>query len=156
MLLKEKIEEVIAEYLAAEGLFLVEVQVSPDNDVEISVESREGSVTLEQCEAIDGIVHSSFDQNLEDYSLTVGSAGLDQPFKVAGQYQKFTGSQVEILFKDGIKRKGTLEAFEEGQITFSWSALERVEGKKRRVSVEHTCKVGLDQIKWCKPVIEFK
>lgn len=156
MISKESIAEVIAEYLEREGLFLVEIEVSSQNDVEISIESHNGCVTLEHCEAIDEIVHNNFDQNLEDYSLTVGSAGLDQPFKVAGQYEKYTGSQVEILFADGKKRKGLLAGFSQGVITFTWSALERVEGKKRRVPVEHTDMVDLKEIKWCKPVIDFK
>ena len=80
----------------------------------------------------------------------------DQPFKVAGQYEKYTGSQVEILFADGKKRKGILAGFSQGVITFTWSALERVEEKKRRVPVEHTDMVDLKEIKWCKPVIDFK
>ena len=123
MISKESIAEVIAEYLEREGLFLVEIEVSSQNDVEISIASHNGCVTLEHCEAIDEIVHKNFDQNLEDYSLTVGSAGLDQPFKVAGQYEKYTGSQVEILFADGKKRKGILAGFSQGVITFTWSAL---------------------------------
>ena len=75
---------------------------------------------------------------------------------MAGQYEKYTGSQVEILFADGKKRKGILAGFSQGVITFTWSALERVEGKKRRVPVEHTDMVDLKEIKWCKPVIDFK
>ena len=60
MISKESIAEVIAEYLEREGLFLVEIEVSSQNDVEISIESHNGCVTLEHCEAIDEIVHNNF------------------------------------------------------------------------------------------------
>ena len=56
-------------------------------------------MTLEDCESVNDAVLAAFDRDVEDYSLTVSSAGLDQPFKVLRQYQKAIGTQVEVSLK---------------------------------------------------------
>ena len=101
MITNESIAGLIADYLAGNGLFLVDIDISRENDIVVTIESYDGSVTLDNCTAIDSIVTGHFDKDAEDYSLTVTSAGLDQPFKVAQQYIKFTGSEVEITLKKG-------------------------------------------------------
>ena len=121
MITAEALHGAIAGYLAEKGLFLVDIEISKDNDITIAVESSEGDVKIENCVDIDHIVAGVFDRDVEDYSLTVTSAGLDQPFKVLQQYQKFVGSEVEVVVKGGGKMKGILSsATEEGfEVTVS-------------------------------------
>ncbi|MBR4775147.1 MAG: ribosome assembly cofactor RimP [Bacteroidales bacterium] len=114
---KEQIIQAVEAAVAERGCFLVEVSVSKDNDIEIIIEKEEGVVDWEDCGAIDKVVHEAFDQDVEDYALTVSSAGLDRPFKVLRQYQKAIGSKVEVWLKGGKKVKGTLEAASEEEIT---------------------------------------
>ena len=83
---KEKIIEAIGPAVKERGCFLVEVSVSADNDIEIVIEKEEGIVDWEDCAAIDKVMHGLFDQDVEDYALTVSSAGLDRPFKVMKQF----------------------------------------------------------------------
>ena len=111
MITNESIAGLIADYLAGNGLFLVDIDISRENDIVVTIESYDGSVTLDNCTAIDSIVTGHFDKDAEDYSLTVTSAGLDQPFKVAQQYIKFTGSEVEITLKKGGRIKGILSKY---------------------------------------------
>ena len=110
---KEQIIQAVETAVTERGCFLVEVTVSKDNDIEIVLEKEEGAVDWEDCAAIDRLVHETFNQDEEDYALTVSSAGLDRPFKVAKQFQKAIGTQVDVWMKGGKKVKGVLEAYSE-------------------------------------------
>jgi ribosome maturation factor RimP len=127
---KEAIIEAISATIEERGCFLVDVTVSKDNDIEVIIEKEQGDVDWEDCSAIDKVVHEAFDQDVEDYALTVSSAGLDRPFKVLKQFQKAIGSKVEVWLKGGKKVKGTLEAATEADITVD-GAIIGLEGVNR-------------------------
>ena len=141
--------------IVARGLFLIEVTVSRDNDVEITIESEEGIVELEDCVALSRYFESRFDREQEDYSLTVTSAGLDQPFKVLKQYLKSVGKKVEVQLKGGKKMIALLEAADQESITLKYSQKESVEGKKKKEIVEHVDRFTMDQVNSVRPFIEF-
>ncbi len=141
--------------IVARGLFLIEVTVSRDNDVEITIESEEGIVELEDCVALSRYFESRFDREQEDYSLTVTSAGLDQPFKVLKQYLKSVGKKVEVQLKGGKKMVALLEAADQESITLKYSQKETVEGKKKKEIVEHVDRFTMDQVNSVRPFIEF-
>ena len=141
--------------IVARGLFLIEVTVSKDNDVEITIESEEGIVELEDCVALSRYFESRFDREQEDYSLTVTSAGLDQPFKMLKQYLKSVGKKVEVQLKGGKKMVALLEAADQESITLKYSQKEAVEGKKKKEIVEHEDRFTMDQVNSVRPFIEF-
>ena len=114
---KEQIIKAVDAAIAERGCFLVEVSVSSDNDIEIVMEKENGDVDWEDCAAIDRLVHQVFDQDVEDYALTVSSAGLDRPFKVMKQFQKALGTKVDVWMKGGKKQKGILNAVTEEAVT---------------------------------------
>jgi ribosome maturation factor RimP len=99
---------------------------------------------------------SKFDREKEDYSLTVSSAGLDQPFKVLKQYLKAVGSKVEVSLKGGKKMIATLAEADQDSITLTYSVKEAVEGKKKKEFVEHNDRFTMDQVNAVKPFIDFK
>ena len=156
MITAEALHGAIAGYLAEKGLFLVDIEISKDNDITIAVESSEGDVKIENCVDIDHIVAGVFDRDVEDYSLTVTSAGLDQPFKVLQQYQKFVGSEVEVVVKGGGKMKGVLLSANEEGFEVTVSKMVKVEGSKKKVQQDTVTAFAYDGIKSCKPVIKFK
>ena len=110
----------------------------------------------DDCAAIDKVVHEAFDQDVEDYSLTVSSAGLDRPFKVLKQYLKAVGSKVDVKFKGGRRLVALLKAATEEAVTLQYSALEAVEGKKKKEKVEHEETCSLAEINSVTPYIDFK
>ena len=110
---------------------------------------------LNDCVAVSRYFETQFDREKEDYSLTVTSAGLDQPFKVLKQYIKATGSKVEVLLKGGKKLIATLTAADQESITLSYTAKEAVEGKKKKELVEHNDRFTMDQVNSVRPYIEF-
>ena len=113
---KEEIIQAVEAAVADRGCFLVEVTVSAENDIEIVIEKEDGVVDWEDCAALDRLVHEVFDQDVEDYALTVSSAGLDRPFKVPKQYLKALGTQVDVWMKGGKKKKGVLKSWTEEAI----------------------------------------
>ena len=150
-----EIIDAISSEIVARGLYLVDVTISKDNDVEVTIESEEGKVELEDCVAISRFFETKFDRETEDYALTVTSAGLDQPFKVFKQFEKAVGKKVEVQLKGGKKMVAVLEAADEESITLKYSQKEAVEGKKKKEIVEHVDRFTMDQVNSVKPFIEF-
>lgn len=156
MIQKEKIEEILAEFFAQRSdLFLVDVRVSRENDIEIVIEIDKGSLSLDDCVNISRFVESKLDRDEEDFSLTVGSAGLSTPFKVLRQYRKALGSEIELKLKSGGHIKGVLAVVSEEGITFVTKVSEKVEGQKKKLIREVVEEYTFDQIKSAKPVIKF-
>ena len=138
------------------GAFIVDVTVSAANDVEIILEKDEGSISWDECEAVDKAFHALFSQDEEDYSLTVSSAGLDRPFKTLRQMRKTVGEQVDVRFRGGRRLIARLTAADEESITLAFAALEAVEGKKKKEKVAHEDRFPLTEINSVTPYIEMK
>ena len=86
----------------------------------------------------------------------MSSAGLDRPFKVLRQFQKAVGTQVDVKFKGGRRIIATLISADENNIGLKYTALEAVEGKKKKERVEHEDVCPLAEINSVTPYIEFK
>ncbi len=156
MITKEALSEIICNYLSSNDLFLVDIEITKDNDITITIERHQGPVKVEDCVAIDRMVGAAFDRDIEDYSLTVTSAGLDQAFKVLDQYKKFLGSEVEIVLKKGGKLKGILSSCCEENVEITTSKMVKKEGAKKKVQEETVTVYTYQEMKSCKPVIKFK
>ena len=141
--------------IVARGCFIVDISVSKDNDIVLTIESENGKIELDDCVSLSRYFETKFDREVEDYSLTVSSAGLDQPFKVFKQYVKALGSKVEVSLKGGKKMVAVLEAADEESVTLKYSVKEAVEGKKKKELVEHVDRYTMDQINAVRPFIEF-
>ena len=150
------IREKIQEAVESRGCFITDVAVSSDNDIEIAIESENGTVEMDDCVAIDKAFHELFNQDVEDYALTVTSAGLDQPFKVLKQFQKAIGTMVEAKIKGGKKLVAELVAADEESVTLKYSVKEAVEGSKKKALVEHVDKFAMDQVNSVTPYITFE
>ena len=141
--------------IVARGLYIVDVSISKDNDIEVIIEKEEGIVELDDCVGVSRFFETCFDREKEDYSLTVSSAGLDQSFKVLKQYLKAVGTKVEAQIKGGRKMVAVLETADEESITLKYSVKEAVEGKKKKELVEHLDRFTMDQVNAVRPYIEF-
>ncbi|MEF9987092.1 MAG: ribosome assembly cofactor RimP [Bacteroidales bacterium] len=153
---KIKIAETILEFLNIKGLFLVDIQISKDNDIEITIESTNGIVSIDNCIEINKIVEGVFDREVEDYALTVSSAGLDLPFKVVKQYIKYIGKDVEIILKGGSKIKGIILSTNEEKVEIKTSKMVKKEGLKKKVQEDTVTTYFYTDLKSCKPIINFK
>ena len=72
------------------------------------------------------------------------------------QFQKAIGTQVDVKFKGGKRIVATLTSVDEKAIGLKYTALEAVEGKKKKEKVEHEDVCPLSEINSVTPYIEFK
>ena len=149
------IKDAISGEIVARGCFIVDITVSKDNDIVLTIESETGKIELDDCVSLSRYFETLFDREVEDYSLTVSSAGLDQPFKVMKQYVKALGTKVEVSLKGGRKMVATLVEADETGITLKYSVKEAVEGKKKKEMVEHVDRFEMEQVNAVRPFIEF-
>ncbi len=153
---KEQIITGIKEAVQGRGCFIVDVTVSKDNDIVLTIEKVTGDIDLEDCVSVNDAFLEIFDKDAEDYSLTVTSAGLDQPFKVARQFEKAVGSAVDVSLKGGKRITGVLTGADEKGICLRYSRKEAVEGKKKKEMVEHEDRFVFEEINSVIPHIVFK
>lgn len=132
MIDKNLVVEAVNNFLLESPLFLVDVKVTPDNIVTVTVDSPEG-VDIDQCVVLTRQIEEHFDRDVEDYELEVGSAGLTAPFTVAAQYNMNVGNDVEVLTADGRKLHGTLQEVNADctQIVVTIPTKVKNEGEKR-------------------------
>ena len=148
------IQKLVENGIVGTNLFLVGIKISADNCIEVLVDSPQG-VDLNHCAAISRAIESGLNRDVEDFELTVSSAGLDLPFQVLQQYLKYIGKEVEIVFKNGKKLNATLTAADDKAISISYTVLKKEEGDKRKKPVTETAVYQLNEIKSTKPVINF-
>ena len=96
--------------------------------------------------AISKYIEENFDRDIEDYELTVCSAGLENPFMVAEQYHKNKGKEVRVLLNSGKRKRGVILSYEDDRLT--------LEVKKKKI-VEKVL-ISKAEIKETKLKINFK
>jgi ribosome maturation factor RimP len=105
---------------------------------------------------INRAISDKFDRDVEDYSLTVASAGIGEPLKLVRQYKKLVGESVEVLLKSGVKIIATLDEVTDDTITISYDEAVVVEGKKKKQMQRTTHTYSFDEIKWTKEYLDYK
>ena len=155
MIEKKIVESLVEEWLTDKEYFLVDVEVTPDDRIVVEIDHAEG-VWIDDCVSLSRFIEDHLDRDEEDYELEVGSAGIGQPFKVEQQYINNIGKQVEVLAADGKKYKGELTAVDGRSFTVKTQEKQTVEGKKRPVLVYVDKTFSMDEVKYCKYVIDFK
>ena len=141
----------------------MEIEVIRSRRKTLSVEIRDGHLLVRAPLRISNTEISRFLQEklgeeLGDYELEVGSAGIGQPFKVIQQYRNHIGKDVEVLANDGKKFQGVLKEVMDDDTKFVVTVKEKqqVEGKKRPVLVEVDETFAISDIKYCKYLLNFK
>lgn len=137
------------------GYFLVDIEMCDDDRIVIEIDHADG-VWIEDCAALSRFLQEKVGDELGDYELEVGSAGLGQPFKVEQQYVNHVGDQVEVLCADGKKLTGVLKAVEGRHFTITTQEKQIPEGKKRPVKVDVDKTFSMDEVKSTKYLLNFK
>lgn len=148
------------EFLEGGSGFVVDVKVASGNVIKIYLENDERT-SIQDCVALSRHIEGSFDREEEDFSLDVGSPGLDQPLKVLRQYLKLIGKQVSVQPIEGKKMVGELVNVEEENGMVQGLVLKtrekmRIEGRKAKQWVEEEHKLQASDIEWTKVIISFK
>ena len=155
MINKEVVTTFVEEWLQGNDYFLVDIIFGADDRIVIEIDHADG-VWIEDCAELSRFLQEKLGDELGDYELEVGSAGLGQPFKVAQQYKNHIGDEVEVLKQDGLKLKGILKSVDGQQFTITVQEKQTVEGKKRPVMVDVDKTYSMDEVKSVKYLLAFK
>lgn len=154
------VHQLANEFLDGGSGFVVDIKVASGNVIRIDLENDDRT-SIEDCVALSRHIEGSFDREEEDFSLDVGSPGLDKPLKVLRQYLKLIGKQVSVNPKDGKKMEGELVNIEEenGEVkglVIKTREKKRIEGRKAKQWVEEEHRFQASDIEWTKVIISFK
>jgi ribosome maturation factor RimP len=155
MINKETIQTLTEEWLQGNDYFLVDINFAADDRIVIEIDHADG-VWIEDCAELSRFLQERLGDELGEYELEVGSAGLGQPFKVAQQYQNHIGDTVEVLEANGKKVQGILKAVDDRNFTVTVQEKQKLEGKKRPTLVEIDKTYSMDEVKYAKYLLAFK
>ncbi|MBQ8989830.1 MAG: ribosome assembly cofactor RimP [Prevotella sp.] len=155
MINKETIETVVEEWLKDNDYFLVDINFGADDRIVIEIDHADG-VWIEDCAELSRFLQERLGDELGEYELEVGSAGLGQPFKVAQQYINHIGDTVEVLELGGTKVQGVLKSVDGTNFTVTVKEKQKQEGKKRPVLVDVDKTYAMDGVKYAKYLLAFK
>ena len=157
MINKDVVKAAVEEWLSQNYYFLVDVDMTPDGRIVIEIDHADG-VWIEDCAALSRFLQERLGEELGEYELEVGSAGIGQPFKVVQQYINHIGKEVEVLAADGKKYQGVLQSVADDGLSFVVVVKEKqkIEGKKRPVLVDVEKTFNTNEVKYAKYLLAFK
>ena len=155
MINKEIIQTLTEEWLQGNDYFLVDVNFAADDRIIIEIDHADG-VWIEDCAELSRFLQERLGEELGEFELEVGSAGLGQPFKVAQQYINHIGDTLEVLQADGKKVQGVLKAVDAPNFTITVQEKQKQEGKKRPMLVDVDKTYQMDEVKYAKYLLAFK
>ena len=155
MIDKEKILKVAASADLGKEYVVVDVEVKPVNNFTVFIESI-SNITIGDCVTVSRFIEQNFDREIEDYELSVSSAGIDKPLTSKIQYQKNIGKIADVVLNDGKKLQGILKGVCDNSITLAYSKKEKSIETKKTVLVEKEIEILFNNIKSVMIVVSFK
>ena len=155
MIERNTVKTVVEEWLSGNDYFLVDVTFTPDDRIVVEIDHADG-VWIEDCAELSRFMQERLGEELGDYELEVGSAGIGHPFKVEQQYVNQIGKDVEVLDAEGKKVQGVLKQVEGRNFVVTVKEKQKLEGKKRPQLVEVDKTYNMDNIKYTKYLLSFK
>ena len=151
--LREKITELAQSKLTDDSQFIVDVIASskPGSRKVVVILDGDTGVTIDDCTNLSRAISASLDEQplIEDnYTLEVGTPGLDQPLKLKRQYYKNIGRGLKVHTTDKKILQGTLTEVSEERIV-----LEIQEGKKKETKMTE---IPFGQIEKAFVMVSFK
>ena len=155
MIERNTVKTVVEEWLSGNDYFLVDVTFTPDDRIVVEIDHADG-VWIEDCAELSRLMQERLGEELGDYELEVGSAGIGQPFKVEQQYLNHIGKDVEVLDAEGKKVQGVLKQVDGRDFVVTVKEKQKLEGKKRPQIVDVDKSFNMDNIKYTKYLLSFK
>jgi ribosome maturation factor RimP len=139
-----------------DGIFIVEITITPNNFILVELDKTSGGVAINDCVSVSRNIEHNLDRDVEDFELSVSSAGMDRPLRVKQQYEKNLGRLVQVIQKDGVSIEGNLTAYTEEGLTVSSEKKVKLEGAKKKELITEINNILFSDIKEVKRVITFK
>ena len=151
MIAQAEIVKTIDPKIKEMGGYLVDVKVNTANSIIVYIDSFKG-VLLEDCLQLSKYFEEQFDREIEDYELTVCSAGLENPFIVNEQYHKNIGKEVKVLLNNGKRERGIILSYDKDLVL---EVIKNKKGKKNQ-NLRYELRIPKQDIKETKLKINFK
>jgi len=150
MIEEKQVEKLVNDFLNGSDKFLVEVIIRPANLISVYIDG-DHEVSIEDCHRLNRHLEHALNRDVEDFELTVSSAGLDRPLKTLRQIKKRIGLELEVVSISGKKTCGILvNAEKEGIEIEQEIRITKKEIEKKKISLP------FQEIRTIKEVITFK
>ena len=152
--MKKKITDLVDEAIAEnDALFLIDLTISPDNNIKAIVDGDEG-VPLSECIRISRHVEHNLDRDEVDFSLEVTSPDVTDPIVNKRQYNKNINRLLKVKTNDE-SIVGNLIEIGENNITLQWKTREPKPIGKGKKTVLKEKKIPMEEIKQAKVKFTF-
>jgi len=157
MELKQELSQQVNILLEEFDLYLIDIEINAGNEIEIHVDSDTG-IKISECKMlsrkIESWIHEEKGEDAE-FSLTVGSPGLEVPLKLQRQYLKNKGRKLLVIDQSGTKTEGTMIHVDDDKITLEWKERIPKEIGKGKRTVTMTKDFDFSDIATAKVLISF-
>lgn len=154
MINKQTIIDLVNEHFAGTDKFLVDVKILKGSVIEIYIDAP-NHILIADCVALSRFVEGSLDREKEDFELQVSSPGATESFKVLQQYQKYIGTKVKVVTKEGAKHEGILKSANENEFVLEETRREKKPVGKGNHTVVENITLTYNQTKETKSVLPF-
>ena len=153
MIDKSKIAQLVNEKLTSDQ-FLVDVTISSSNVIHVMVDS-DTAVSINQIVEISRHIENNLDREVEDFELSVFSAGLSEPLRLVRQYKKNIKKELDVVLNNGQKLAGILQKADDRGIDLEVTTKEKAEGSKKKELITRVHSLEYSEIKEAKKIIKF-
>lgn len=154
---KEKVKDIVTDYLGEGDIFMVAVRVSTQNNIRVFLDGDNG-VTIEDCIKLSRHIEMLLDRDIEDYDLEVSSVGVGHPLMLRRQYKNNIGRRLDITTNDEKRIKGKLVEVTEEAVVVEKDKPEKGKKKKKEPDTDTETRVQIlfEQIAEAKVQVSFK
>jgi ribosome maturation factor RimP len=150
---ENNIKELVSQWITDSDKFLVEV-ITTSGKISVYIDKPDG-ITIKECSELARYLINELDEEvLEKCKLEVSSPGIDQPFKVFGQYLRNVGRELSVTVKGGEIYTGILKTVDKNKIELIEQ--KKIKKNKKKIILEESNIISLNDIDESKLVMNFK
>ena len=136
MKFEQKFRDILSEVLENyESIFLIDITFSANNDVKVFLDGDNG-LTLKDCVSINSDIKKNLNQDEINYSVEIGSCGIDYPLKLMRQFKKNISRKIEITDFDDQKYSGVLSKVSNLSFEIKWKERQPKKIGKGKITVD--------------------
>ncbi len=153
---KKALEKHVNNVLTDESYFLVDIDIKKDNIIDVFIDADNREVSIADCADISRALEELLDRDVEDFQLSVSSAGFTKPFKVFRQYKKNVGRALDVMTKDSSRHTGVLlDAIENEGIKLELRDFKKNKKKKKKAEQPKELFIPFNEITMAKGLVTF-
>lgn len=152
MISEETIRKNLEEYLEARNLFILNIHISPNNQIEITIDGDD-YVNVDECAEVSRYIEGFLNRDIEDYSLVVSTPDANKPLLLPRQYPKHVHKTILIHTHENKELKGKLLHADTETIQLAIST--KIQEGKKKKKIEQIINVPYHQIKKAKILLPF-